>query len=134
MKNCLLIVSIIIASVAVAEGFQTTEYVHYMEIGMVPVMIDTFFPCYPDSAYKSNIEGAVLVDIIIDESGDVIEAVVGNARPEGIFEEVSLDAAKQCSFEPIEIDGKKVKVQYQIPYLFRKSNYWLRRCKDSKKK
>lgn len=134
MKNCLLIITLLIAAVAFAEDFKTTDYVHYMEIGLVPVMIDTVFPCYPDSAYKSNIEGAVLVDIIIDESGDVIEAVVGNARPEGIFEEVALDAANQFRFEPVEIDGKKIKVQYQLPFLFRKSNYWLRRCKDSKKK
>lgn len=133
MKYAILLMTMICAASALATDFETTDYVHYMEIGMVPVMIDTTYPCYPDSAWRSNTEGAVLVDVIIDEDGSVIEAKVGQARPEGVFEAISLDAARQCKFKPVEIDGKPTKVQYQIPYVFRKGHYWLKRCRDSKK-
>jgi TonB family protein len=125
---------LLIAVVALSQSFSASDYVDYMEIGIVPTMIDTVYPCYPDSAYRSNIEGAVIVDVIIGEDGSVIEAIIGDARPEGIFEEVSLDAARKCRFEPVRIDGIPKKVRYQIPYVFRKSNYWLRRCKTKREK
>jgi len=136
MKIFGIIASVVIAlSVsAFAEGEGTERIYDYLKIGQIPEMVDTGRPCYPDSAYKARCEGAVLVDVVIDEEGKVVDAKVAEAQPEGVFDAVALDAALRCRFEPIKIDGKAVKVRYRIPYIFDRGQYNLKRCSKIKKK
>ena len=123
----------IVCAAAFATETDETGVVNYIDLPFLPVLIDTSYPCYPDSAYKAKVEGAVIVSIIIDEEGNVTDAEIQDSRPEKIFDQVALDAASGCRFEPIEIDGRPVKVKYHIPYIFKRSYYWLRRCSKVKK-
>jgi len=114
---------------------ETTDVIYdYFQVGQIPAMIDTGAVCYPDSAFKERCEGAVLVDVVIDVDGKVIDAVVAEAEPKGVFDAIALDAALNSRFEPIEFEGEPIKVRYRIPYLFDRSQYNLKRCSKVKKK
>ena len=113
---------------------EESEVYEVFELNTIPVMVDTGSPCYPDSAYKSRTEGAVLVDVVIDKNGKVEKAEVFDSDPKGVFEAAALEAAQLCSFEPILREGEAVKVKYRIPFIFSRSNYNLKPCSKVRKK
>lgn len=87
-----------------------------------PEVVKRVTPVYPEVAKKDSIEGQVIVQITIDESGKVIQAEVVQARPPGIFDQAALDAIKQWEFKPATADGKpiKVKMAQRIAFTLRK--------------
>jgi len=126
MKYFLIAVLFVVGSMAQEPD---SGYFSYTELSVLPTLIDTGKACYPDSAYKADVEGAVIVAVIIGKDGSVEKAEVKDCRPKGVFDKVALEAAMKCRFEPILIDGEPVRVSYQIPYVFRKNYYWITRCK-----
>ena len=73
-------------------------------------------PEYPELAEKGQVEGVVLVQVIIGTDGLVEHAEVVQAKPEGFFEEAALAAARQWEFTPAKQRDKPVKVRYKIPF------------------
>lgn len=73
-------------------------------------------PKYPAAAKAVNADGAVIVEIIIDEKGNVIsaETVYGHA----LLKKESENAAFKATFEPTLIDGKAVKTKGVLVYNF----------------
>jgi TonB family protein len=61
-------------------------------------------PVYPEQARKDKIEGMVVLDILIDGDGKVTDARVVSAKPAGVFEQASIDAARQWRFTPGRLD------------------------------
>lgn len=59
----------------------------------------------------------VVVDITIDENGDVVSAEAVSGPPE--LHEASVEAARQWKFEPIRVDGEAIKVSGKIVFSFR---------------
>ncbi|MBN1754987.1 TonB family protein [bacterium] len=98
---------------------ETPEIVEFYALEKPPQVLKRVNPVYPDFARRSETEGAVLVEVIIDTDGTVENAKVIQARPEGFFEEAAITAAKQWIFTAAEQRGKAVKVRYQIPIEFR---------------
>jgi len=88
-------------------------------------------PCYPDSAFIAKLNGQVLIEIIIDSSGSIIEARVSASQPEVIFDSVALDAAWQWKFLPALMEDKPVEVRYQIPFIFKLDGRY-KRCSEVK--
>ena len=74
---------------------------------------------YPPEAAKNNIEGRVIVQFIIDETGQVGEIKV--VRP--ISEELDAEAVRVVKnlpkFEPGRQDGEAVSVWYTLPIVFK---------------
>ena len=74
---------------------------------------------YPPEAAKNNIEGRVIVQFIIDETGEVGEIKV--VRP--ISEEIDAEAVRVVrtlpKFEPGRQDGEAVSVWYTLPISFK---------------
>ena len=77
-------------------------------------------PKYPDIAKKSGLEGAVIVEFVIDTTGDVLpgSAKIVAARPEGIFEEAALNAIYKWKFSPGQQRDRKVRVRWRQPIKF----------------
>jgi protein TonB len=77
-------------------------------------------PTYPQSAQARGIEGYVILEVLISERGQVVEAKVLSAEPQGLFEQVAIEAIKKWSFEPGLQDGKtatsriKQKVNFEL--------------------
>jgi periplasmic protein TonB len=79
-------------------------------------------PEYPSLAEKGQVEGVVMVEVIIETDGSVKIAKVIDADPKGFFEDAALKAAKQWVFEPAKQRDKPVRVRYQIPFRFKLRN------------
>lgn len=65
-------------------------------------------PVYPQSAQARGIEGYVILEIVISERGMVSEARILNAEPQGLFDQVAIEAIKKWTFEPGIENGKTV--------------------------
>jgi len=94
------------------------EVVDFFALEAPPTPRKQVDPKYPDLARKGQVEGTVLVEVIIGIDGKVESAKIAGAKPEGFFEEAALAAAKQWTFEPAYQRDKPVRVRYQIPFRF----------------
>ena len=65
-------------------------------------------PQYPNRAKQKGIEGWVLVEFTIDEKGEVINPVVLNAQPPGIFNRSALRTIVKWKFKPKIVNKKAV--------------------------
>lgn len=72
---------------------------------------------YPSEARMNNIEGLVLLEILIDEKGKVREAKLINGPGFGL-NEAALEAIYNFEFIPALVDEKPVAVKIQYGYRF----------------
>jgi protein TonB len=75
-------------------------------------------PVYTEAARKEHIQGVVILQLVIDESGEVTEVEVLKGLAYGLTEN-AIEAVKQWRFEPARHDGKPVSVLYNITVNFR---------------
>ncbi|MEX1011724.1 MAG: energy transducer TonB [Balneolaceae bacterium] len=73
---------------------------------------------YPEQARRAGIEGRVFVQFIVNEEGEVENAVVTRGIGGGADEE-ALRAVQQARFTPGMQRGRPVRVQYSLPITFR---------------
>jgi protein TonB len=73
-------------------------------------------PVYPPLAREARITGTVIVDAVIDEHGNVVEAraVSGHA----LLLEPALRAVQQWKYEPTSLNGQPVSVELQVQVHF----------------
>ena len=83
-----------------------------------PVTIHEVAPQYTEEARKARIQGSVILQAIIDKGGDVERVEVLKGLPIGLSE-ASVEAVKQWRFEPATLDGKPVKVYFNLTINFR---------------
>ena len=75
-------------------------------------------PDYPFSARNEGLEGEVLVEFLVDESGRVSNPIVIRSTSR-VFEEPSLRAVTKWRFEPGKRDGRIVRFRMAVPVMFR---------------
>lgn len=63
---------------------------------------------YPRRAKAKDIEGYVVVSLLVDKSGKVSTARVVESEPTGVFEDKALQTIKSWLFEPAKYKGKPV--------------------------
>ena len=73
-------------------------------------------PVYPSEARVNNISGTVTVQVIIDESGNVLSAEAKSGPV--VLQSVAVEAAKLAKFTPTTLEGQPVKVSGVITYNF----------------
>ena len=76
---------------------------------------------YPDIALEANIQGRVIVQMVIDKNGNVQQPRVVRGIGGGCDEE-AVRVLKQVKFKPGMQRGKPVSVQYTIPIVFKISD------------
>lgn len=84
------------------------------QVDVHPRAINTIQPDYPATAVDREIEGSVVLLLLIDESGKVKEASVAEAQPEDIFDESALAAFRIARFIPAQKNGRAVKSRVLI--------------------
>ena len=67
-------------------------------------------PIYPRRALMRNIEGFVLIELVVTATGTVRDPVVIEAKPPGFFERAAVTAALKFKYKPKVVDGKAVEV------------------------
>ncbi|RKZ33487.1 hypothetical protein DRQ33_04215 [bacterium] len=97
------------------------EEIEYVKVEIKPSVVSRPDPQYPDIAKRSGLEGAVIVEFVIDTTGSVLpgSAKIIQAKPEGIFEQAALNAIYKWKFTPGQQRDRRVRVRWQQPIIFR---------------
>ena len=66
-----------------------------------------------------NIEGTVMLELVVDTAGLPKACAVRSADPSGYFEEAALNAAQKMRFIPGKIGGAPVNTLVLLPFMFR---------------
>lgn len=82
-----------------------------------PAIKSTAMPALPEQFRAEEFKGMVSVDLILDESGQVIHAAV-NKSTHADLDAPSLEAAKTWKFEPAQVGGKAVRSKLRVPFKF----------------
>jgi TonB family protein len=75
-------------------------------------------PAYPKDALAQHINGKVVLLIDIDAQGNPTNVVVERSEPPGVFDQVSIDAARKWKFQPAIKDGRPVAGRISVPVQF----------------
>jgi protein TonB len=73
-------------------------------------------PGYPPIARAAHASGTVVVQVLIDENGNVVSAHAVSGHP--LLTAVAVGAARQAKFSPTKLSGQPVKVTGVIQYNF----------------
>jgi TonB family protein len=73
-------------------------------------------PVYPAVAKAAGADGAVRVQVTINEGGDVTEASIISGHP--LLRDSALEAAKQWKFKPLELKGENFKATGILTFNF----------------
>jgi TonB family protein len=73
-------------------------------------------PAYPVTALDARVSGAVSVQVVIDEGGNVISATAVSGH--ALLKAAAAEAAKQAQFAPTLLSGKPVMVSGILTYHF----------------
>ena len=84
-----------------------------------PRALKRFEPVYPPEARAQGLEGAVVVNLNIDERGRIMRAWVAQAAAPEILIDAALEAAYHFEFVPGSQRGVPVKCTVAIPFEFR---------------
>jgi len=76
-------------------------------------------PEYPVLAKQAHIEGTVIIDAVIDTSGNVVEAKVVSGPP--LLYMSAMEALRQWKFEPTYLNGEPVAVRLLVTIEFQLS-------------
>lgn len=85
-----------------------------------PRLINRPAPKYPDRARRRQVEADVLMLVLVDESGQVVQAIVKRTDDHGLgFNEAARRAALAATFEPARRNGLPGKMWTELPFSFR---------------
>ena len=74
-------------------------------------------PEYPPLAQQARIHGTVVVDAIIDEHGNVVQAHAVSGHP--LLLAAALKAVLQWKYEPTSLNGQPISVELQVSVAFK---------------
>jgi periplasmic protein TonB len=78
--------------------------------------IDRIVPIYPSIARQAQIQGDIVVEILIDEGGNVATARILSGP--ALLQQAALTAARQWKFKPTMLNNVPVKVQGMLTFRF----------------
>ena len=68
-------------------------------------------PLYPKRAAERGIEGEVILEFTVNETGSVKDPVVIESDPPGIFDRAAIQAVLKFKYRPRVIDGQAIRVE-----------------------
>jgi len=73
---------------------------------------------YPEEAADRDVSGRVVLLLLIDDLGMVVEASVISADPPGVFEDAALESFRDILFAPAQRHGRAVKSRLPVEVTF----------------
>ena len=126
MRYVLILVSLMVAACATttitppprqAPGFEAVMYKAADTVpgassvaGQPVLPIVKVQPQYPREALQKGLEGWVVLEFTVTESGTVRSVKVVDSSPPEIFDSAATDAARKFRFKPAYVDGKAVEI------------------------
>jgi protein TonB len=89
----------------------------FVKVQEKPVLLKYSQPHYPEIARKADIEGTVIVKVLISKKGNVEKAEIYKSIP--VLDDAALEASMKCKFKPAKQRDKFVKVWMKIPFKFK---------------
>jgi len=83
-----------------------------------PEVVRQFQPDYPSDALNKKQEGTVWINILVGETGEVVEAKVAKSEAE-IFDASAIECAKRWTFKPALLKGRPVATWVTVPFRFK---------------
>ena len=74
-------------------------------------------PRYPDIARASRVEGMVILEVVIDDRGNVTDARVLRSVP--LLDDAALEAVRRWKFKPARLNGESVPVVMTVTVNFK---------------
>jgi protein TonB len=108
-----------LASRAVGEAAANDVVMTADAVDVEPRPVAQSPPAYPQRAIAKNIEGYVVLRLLINRSGGVDQVKVMDSSPAGVFEECAVAAARGWRFEPARYQGEAVKMWARIRVPFK---------------
>ena len=90
----------------------------FVAVEKEPVVVKKVEPKYPELAMRAGLEGKVWVKIWVDKEGKPKQVVILKSDAE-IFNEPSVEAAKQFLFTPAYMNNGPVSVWVSVPFKFK---------------
>ena len=81
-----------------------------------PRLLKKVNPVYPEEARKKGVQGVVILEAKIDESGRVMDAMILRSVPG--LDQAAIDALRQWVYEPMVIGGKPAKALFTVTVKF----------------
>ena len=70
-------------------------------------------PAYPENARSVPVRGPVILEVVANEKGEVVEAkIVKGGNP--VVQKPVAEAVKQWRYSPTYVDGKAVAVRFRV--------------------
>ena len=105
--------NIVVAPPSDDEMPKLGEYVYVEEL---PEAINKVSPEYPDIARQANVDGTVLMQVLVGKDGKVKDAKV--VKSVAMLDQAALTAVKQWIFKPALSNNKPVAVWVAVPMKF----------------
>jgi len=67
---------------------------------------------YPDAARNAGVQGTVVLNVVVSETGDMKEVTVVSGDP--LLAQAAADAVKQWKYKPYMVDGATVEMETQL--------------------
>jgi periplasmic protein TonB len=74
-------------------------------------------PTYPTEARSQHLEGAVMLDALVGEDGNVHEVSVTSGPP--LLAKAAMQAVRQWRYQPFLLNGRPVSIHNQITIQFK---------------
>ena len=116
--HIVLIVSTLVPVWSLGSPFQNSSTSKREEIAQ-PLLLKAIEADYPPAARARNVVGAVLIEFVLDESGNVTSprVVVGHS----LLREAAIEASKGWKFEPGKIKGEPKRLLGAITFCFQRN-------------
>ena len=82
----------------------------FVPVEIQPEIIYKHKPAYPRFAKQAGLEGKVVVKVLLNEEGNVLDAVVYVSSGTASLDDAAISAAAKCKFKPGIQNGRPVKV------------------------
>lgn len=94
------------------------EYYPARLLDRLPMPLAEVVLQYPDAAAEAEVSGRVVLLLMIDELGVVVDATVIEADPPGYFEEAAIESFREVLFQPAYRHGRAVKSRLPVEVTF----------------
>jgi TonB family protein len=122
MPTHLLAVFLLLTCLATTAASQdpAPERVHVANEAMRGLLIKRVAPNYPPLARQARIQGTVMLNAVINKSGDVEDLLLISGHP--MLAPAAIFAVKQWKYQPYQINGEPIDVETNIQVNFRLSD------------
>jgi TonB family protein len=112
-KSRLIFLWSLMAFLAIALAAQQNEPVRVDDNAQEKKLIKRVEPVYPDNARHIPVSGPVILEVVVNEKGEVIDAkIVKGGNP--LIQKPVRNAVMQWRYAPYYVDGKPVPVKFRV--------------------